>query len=378
MSETKQTPVHDLASQLSKKIEIDITSKEGGVSRGLANIDTPTTTPAVDERQPVTGLIPSGQATPSQNVPMTASASESVSQTQVSPAPNAPPPLWRRLRPWLLILQVLATIGATSVPILSFFIIDLRKDKSTLTKELARLEANAVPIAGWYRNPGTNGLMTNIVNQTERQAVAAPSDMYILSDVATFGSITHPEMYQKYLSALESAIKRARSANKKAKAVFHSSAVAIDFFGRQFPESQWSTTISDPSFCEKVRAWLSREDVAKAVVMRGVLSAAEAAAYAKSVAGITREVFFKCVEAHNEDVISQLKKAGLRVKRSNAPLSIHLWQFKDISDGDCPDGIIGIVDFTHNVDELGFFLRGELGAATEKLADDMFDSLRND
>ncbi len=329
---------------------------------------TPPTAPAT---------VPAGAVPPT---PPTAQAEADEDPRTINEAPTQVSGEGPRIKLFQIIVGAIIGLAGALLPYFRLWIENSRniEEKNKTQIKLVDLQTNGEPSAGWYLNPDDNGLMANIVKQAEAQACAiTPSDIYIQSDVATFGSFSHPALYQRYLSAIETAIKKAKAANKTTKAIFHSPKVASDFFALQFPEDHWDSTLADWSFQQKLRAWFARQDVRNAIIARGVMTFADEQKYTGDLASnLKREKFFECIQAHNEEVIRELQSAGLKVKRSTAALSSHLWLYKgDSQEASQRKGIVGLVDFSQNVDELGIFVRGDVHVATAKLADELFDSL---
>lgn len=234
----------------------------------------------------------------------------------------------------------------------------------------ASLHDSMLP-AGWYGEP--KGLMTTVLSQV-KQAKEASGNVFIVADLASFGSLTHNGEYRDYELAVQelgSAVKADRA--RSAKAVFYTADMVHKWTSRQFKKEDWPAWLEKSQNRNKLKSWFETPSVKEAMLDKHLLTPEQLMLIRRGdLSAIDLDLFIKCLVAHNDYVIDLFEHSGITVRRYPDDLCFHLWLNKEST------GIVGVVDVANIVGEPGFKVgaEGRLDDIFWNFATEIYDQAR--
>jgi hypothetical protein len=131
----------------------------------------------------------------------------------------------------------------------------------------------ALTWAGEFDDQTTNGLMTSLVIFLDdlNSEQEPPEKLYVIADLACYGSLTYPDLYDRYSNDLKSLAAK----GVKIKAVFYQENKVREVIGLQLPEKDWSAEVKDLSSQSAFKQWFNRHDVGDALLSSSAISPAK-------------------------------------------------------------------------------------------------------
>ncbi|HEX4795201.1 MAG TPA: hypothetical protein VH370_15505 [Humisphaera sp.] len=261
-----------------------------------------------------------------------------------------------KLTAWILAIATLLTAVGKLISVLQ----DVRN-------KFHFLQSQGMTPAGYYTNP--DGLMKNLTEFMEQEASRKPAEFYVIVDLASFGSVTYPELHLRYYNAL---YKLASQNPPVLHAAFLDDAQARTVVERQVSEDDWKTFRTS----DKLKNWFINPSVVDAVLQSGSATQADLDTIKRNGAPLDfRPKFIACSLAYDDYLIKKLAAAaGLaNVRRYRDPLSAHLWMSDASENPDKPTGLFGLVDWEKQIEEPGFYIRKSVHGTLRATAIEHFE-----